>query len=221
MSCCTSPRPASRNCACCRTRRSRRAARPPPLEANTTMKLVLATRNDHKAHEFAALLAPHEVVALPPEVELPPETGTTFAENALGKARAAAAALGTTVIADDSGIESAALGGRPGVYSARFAGEDATDEENLAKLLREAPAGSALAYVCVIALVDPGAGTQLLFEGRCTGTLAAQPRGDSGFGYDPAFVPDDEIPPPPGRTMAELTPAEKGAISHRGRAAAL
>ena len=125
------------------------------------------------------------------------------------------------VIADDSGIESAALGGRPGVYSARFAGEDATDEENLAKLLREAPAGSALAYVCVIALVDPGAGTQLLFEGRCTGTLAAQPRGDGGFGYDPAFVPDDEIPPPAGRTMAELSPAEKGAISHRGRAAAL
>ena len=115
----------------------------------------------------------------------------------------------------------AALGGRPGVYSARFAGEDATDEENLAKLLREAPAGSALAYVCVIALVDPVAGTEALFEGRCTGTLAAQPRGDGGFGYDPAFLPDDEIPPPAGRTMAQLSPAEKGAISHRGRAAAL
>jgi XTP/dITP diphosphohydrolase len=185
------------------------------------MKLVLATRNDHKAHEFAALLAPHEVAALPAEVELPPETGTTFAENALGKARAGAAALGVAVIADDSGIESAALGDRPGVYSARFAGEDASDEENLAKLLAEAPAGSALAYVCVIALVDPAAGTELLFEGRCTGTLATQPRGDGGFGYDPAFLPDDAIPPPAGRTMAELTPAEKGAISHRGRAAAL
>jgi XTP/dITP diphosphohydrolase len=73
----------------------------------------------------------------------------------------------------------------------------------------------------VIALVDPAAGTQLLFEGRCTGTLAAQPRGDGGFGYDPAFLPDDEIPAPAGRTMAELSPAEKGAISHRGRAAAL
>jgi XTP/dITP diphosphohydrolase len=186
------------------------------------MKLVLATRNDHKAEEFSALLAPHEVVALPPEVELPPETGTTFAENALGKARAAAEALGAVVIADDSGIESTALGGRPGVYSARFAGEDATDQENLDKLLAEAPAGSALAYVCVIALVDPIAGGEdLLFEGRCTGTLAAEPRGDGGFGYDPAFLPDDEIPPPAGRTMAELTPAEKGAISHRGRAAAL
>ena len=186
------------------------------------MRLVLATRNDHKAEEFSALLAPHEVVALPPEVELPPETGTTFAENALGKARAAARALGAVVIADDSGIESTALGGRPGVYSARFAGEDATDQENLDKLLAEAPTGSALAYVCVIALVDPAApDDERLFEGRCTGTLAAEPRGTGGFGYDPAFLPDDAIPPPAGRTMAELTPAEKGAISHRGRAAAL
>src|SRR3954469_7917691 len=185
------------------------------------MKLVLATRNDHKAQEFSALLAPHEVVALPAEVQLPPETGTTFAENALGKARAAAQALGTLAIADDSGIVAAVLDGRPGVYSARFAGEHATDAENLAKLLRDAPAGSALAYVCVIALVDPATGAEELFEGRCTGTLADRPRGDGGFGYDPAFVPDDQIPPPPGRTMAELTPEEKGAISHRGRAAAL
>jgi XTP/dITP diphosphohydrolase len=185
------------------------------------MKLVLSTRNAHKAEEFEKLLAPHEVAPLPDEVVLPPETGTTFAENALGKARAAAEALGVVVIADDSGVESEALGGRPGVYSARFAGEDATDQQNLDKLLREAPAGSALAYVCVIALVDPVAGTEELFEGRCTGTLAAEPRGDGGFGYDPAFLPDDEIPAPAGRTMAELTPAEKGAISHRGRAAAL
>jgi XTP/dITP diphosphohydrolase len=185
------------------------------------MNLVLATRNDHKAEEFADLLAPHTVAALPESVVLPPETGTTFAENALGKARAAAEALGVTVIADDSGIESTALDGRPGVYSARFAGEDASDQDNLDKLLREAPAGSPLAYVCVIALVDPAAGTEELFEGRCTGTLAAEPRGDGGFGYDPAFLPDDPIPAPPGRTMAELTPAEKGAISHRGRAAAL
>jgi XTP/dITP diphosphohydrolase len=185
------------------------------------VRLVLSTRNAHKAEEFEQLLAPHEVVPLPDDVVLPPETGTTFAENALGKARAAAQALGVVVIADDSGIESAALGGRPGVYSARFAGEDASDQDNLDKLLREAPAGSALAYVCVIALVDPVAGTEELFEGRCTGTLAAEPRGDGGFGYDPAFLPDDEVPPPAGRTMAELTPDEKGAISHRGRAAAL
>jgi XTP/dITP diphosphohydrolase len=176
------------------------------------MRLVLATRNAHKAEEFSQLLAPHEVV-------LPPETGETFAENALGKARAAAAALDAIVIADDSGIESAALGGRPGVYSARFAGEDATDEENLAKLLAEAPAGSPLAYVCAIAIVDPAAGTEELFEGRCTGVLTDDPRGTNGFGYDPAFVPDDQAPLAPARTMAELAPEEKGAISHRGRAA--
>jgi XTP/dITP diphosphohydrolase len=178
------------------------------------VRLVLATRNAHKLREFAALMAPHEIVALPDDVVLPPETGETFADNALGKARAAAQALGVVVIADDSGIESAALGGAPGVYSARYAGEGATDGENLARLLREAPAGSALAYVCVIALVDGD--REHVVEGRCTGTLAAQPRGDGGFGYDPAFLPDDG---PPGLTMAQLTPVQKDAISHRGRAA--
>ena len=156
------------------------------------------------------------MVALPADVELPPEVGETFADNALAKARAAAAATGSAAIADDSGIEAAALGGAPGVRSARYAGEDATDEENLARLLAEAPAGSALAYVCALAYVDPAAGEERLFEGRCTGTLAVAPRGDGGFGYDPAFLPDDL---PDGRTMAELAPAEKDAISHRGRAA--
>jgi XTP/dITP diphosphohydrolase len=178
------------------------------------VKLVLATRNPHKAREFGGLLDGIEVAPLPADVALPPETGDTFAANALIKARAGAAATGEPVIADDSGIEAAALGGAPGVYSARFAGEHATDTENLAKLLHEAPAGSALAYVCVIALVDGD--EERLFEGRCTGTLAAAPRGSGGFGYDPAFVPDDLDD---GRTMAELSPAEKDAISHRGRAA--
>jgi XTP/dITP diphosphohydrolase len=182
------------------------------------MKLVLATRNAHKLREFDALLEPHEIVPLPAEVQLPPETGTTFAENALGKARATAAALGTTAVADDSGIESAALGGAPGVRSARFAGEGATDQENLDKLLAEAPAGSALAYVCALAFVAPD-GVEHVVEGRCTGTLAAQPRGNGGFGYDPAFIPDDLEPSSPIRTMAELSPEEKDAISHRGRAA--
>ena len=126
---------------------------------------MLATRNPHKLREFAGLLAPHDVLPLPEYVELPPETGDTFEENAVEKARAAARATGRTAIADDSGIAAAALGGRPGVRSARYAGESATDEENLAKLLRE--------------------------------------------------VPDDL---PGGRTMAELDPAEKDAISHRGRA---
>ena len=178
------------------------------------MTLVLSTRNPHKVREFVGLLEGLDVVPLPDAVELPPETGETFAANALGKARAAAGATGGPAIADDSGIESAALGGAPGVRSARFAGERATDEENLARLLREAPAGSALAYVCVIAYVD-GA-EERLFEGRCTGTLAAQPQGTGGFGYDPAFVPDDVAD---ARTMAELSVAEKDAISHRGRAA--
>ena len=178
------------------------------------MKLVLATRNPHKVREFDALLAPHEVGPLPDDVELPPETGATFASNALAKARAAAAALGAPAIADDSGIESAALGGAPGVRSARFAGEYATDAENLAKLRAEAPAGSALAYVCALAFVAPD-GTEHLVEGRCTGTLAAEPRGGGGFGYDPAFIPDDLNG---GRTMAELSQDEKDAISHRGRA---
>jgi XTP/dITP diphosphohydrolase len=182
------------------------------------MKLVLATRNAHKLREFDALLTPHEVAPLPAQVELPPETGTTFAENALDKARATSAALGVTAVADDSGIESAALGGAPGVRSARFAGEGATDEQNLDRLLAEAPAGSALAYVCALAFVAPD-GLEHVVEGRCTGTLAAEPRGSGGFGYDPAFIPDDLEPSSPTRTMAELSPEEKDAISHRGRAA--
>jgi XTP/dITP diphosphohydrolase len=178
------------------------------------MKLVLSTRNAHKVREFAALMAPHELVALPAGVRLPPETGETFEENAFGKARAAAAATGLPAIADDSGIEAAALGGRPGVRSARFAGEDASDADNLAKLLREAPAGSALTYVCALAYVEPG-GAEHVVVGRCTGTLAELPRGDGGFGYDPVFVPDDLSD---GRTMAELPQEQKDAISHRGRA---
>jgi XTP/dITP diphosphohydrolase len=179
------------------------------------VRLVLATRNAHKVREFKALLAGHDVIALPDNVDLPPETADTFAGNALGKARAAFAATGLPAIADDSGIAAAALGGAPGVRSARYAGEDATDEENLAKLLREAPEGSALAYVCAVAYVDETGAEQVL-ERRCTGTLTHQPRGRGGFGYDPAFVPDDVLD---GRTMAELDPAEKDAISHRGRAA--
>jgi XTP/dITP diphosphohydrolase len=183
------------------------------------MRLLLATHNEHKRREFARLLAGYEVDVLPDEVELPPEDGATFAENALGKARAAAGATGAVTIADDSGIEARALGGAPGVRSARYAGERATDEENLAKLLREAPAGSGLAYVCALVYVDPRAGVERVFEARCTGTLAAQPRGSGGFGYDPAFLPDEKDRVPPTLTMAELSDEQKDAISHRGRAA--
>jgi len=178
------------------------------------MRLVLATRNAHKVRELGELLPGHTIVPLRDDVVLPPETGATFAENALGKARAAAAATGRVAIADDSGIEAEALGGAPGVRSARYAGEDATDEENLQLLLREAPEGSGLAYVCAVAWVHP-AGEEHVVEGRCTGRLTRDVRGDGGFGYDPAFVPDDDAS---GRTMAELTAAEKDAISHRGRA---
>ena len=181
------------------------------------MELVLATRNPHKLRELEALLRPHRLVPLPAGVELPPETGETFDENALIKARAAAEATGRPAIADDSGIAAAALGGRPGVRSARYAGDNATDEENLAKLLREVPATGdrRVAYVCSLAYVVPG-GEARLFEGRCEGILAREPRGSGGFGYDPAFIPVDRAD---GRTMAELTSEEKDAISHRGRAA--
>lgn len=180
-----------------------------------TVRLLLATRNAHKLREFARLAEPYAIDALPDDVELPPEDGETFAANALGKARAAAAATGRVAIADDSGIEAAALGGRPGIRSARYAGEHASDGENLAKLLREAPTGSPLAYVCALAYVDPGSGEERIFEERCSGVLAEVPRGERGFGYDPAFLPDDGAPD---RTMAELSDAEKDAISHRGRA---
>ena len=181
-----------------------------------TVQLLLATHNEHKRREFERLLAGHEIRVLPAEVELPPEDGETFAENALGKARAAAGATGAVTIADDSGIEAQALGGAPGVRSARYAGERATDEENLAKLLREAPAGSGLAYVCALVYIDPRAGVERVFEARCTGTLAVEPQGVGGFGYDPAFVPDERSDD---LTMAQLSDAQKDAISHRGRAA--
>ncbi len=186
------------------------------------MKLLLATHNEHKRREFARLLpdgAGGEVwklQSLPEAVELPPEDGETFAENALGKARAAATGTGRASIADDSGIEAAALDGAPGVRSARYAGEHATDQENLDKLLGEAPAGSGLEYVCAIAYVDPARGVERVFEGRCAGTLSDDPRGARGFGYDPAFVPAEG---PERLTMAQLSDEQKDAISHRGRAA--
>jgi XTP/dITP diphosphohydrolase len=181
--------------------------------------LLVATRNDHKLRELRELLPGIELDPLPPEVELPPEEALSFSENALGKARAAQAATGRPAIADDSGIEAHGLGGRPGVRSARYAGEDASDEENLSKLLDEVGAQDdrRVAYVAVIALVDEG-GNESVFEGRCEGTLATEPRGTGGFGYDPAFIPDDTGPDDV-RTMAELSPEEKNAISHRGRAA--
>jgi len=185
------------------------------------LKLLLATHSEHKRREFERLLAASagstwEIDALADAVRLPPEDGETFTENALAKARAAARATGRTSIADDSGIAAAALGGAPGVRSARYAGEHATDRENLEKLVREAPAGSGLEYVCALAYVDLDAAIELVVEGRCGGRLAGDPKGTGGFGYDPAFLPDDG---PEGLTMAELSDEQKDAISHRGRAA--
>jgi XTP/dITP diphosphohydrolase len=182
--------------------------------------VILATRNEHKVREMAEVLSGVELKSLPAEVELPPETGDSFEANALIKARAARAATGEVVIADDSGIEAADLGGAPGIYSARYAGEGASDETNLEKLLREVDAangGRRAAYVCAIALIDED-GHEYVFEARCEGTLLREPRGTGGFGYDPAFVPD-ETGHNDHRTFSELSPEEKHAISHRGKAA--
>src|SRR2546423_11341732 len=134
--------------------------------------LLVATRNEHKLRELREALPGIEPEPLPAEVELPPEKGETFTENALAKARAARAATERAAIADDSGIEAYGLGGRPGVRSARYASKDASDEENLAKLLDEVGRQDDRrgAYVCVIALVDED-GSEAVFEGRCEGTL--------------------------------------------------
>jgi XTP/dITP diphosphohydrolase len=184
--------------------------------------LIFATANKHKLREMRELLPELELKALPDGVELPPEEGDSFAAIALEKARAAHAASGEAAIGDDSGIEAMALGGQPGIYSARYGGLDASDEENLDKLLREvAVAGDErrAAYHCALALVEAD-GSERVFEARCEGRLIEQPRGEGGFGYDPAFVPEDTGAEDE-RTMSELSQAEKNEISHRGRAARL
>ncbi|MET0557421.1 MAG: RdgB/HAM1 family non-canonical purine NTP pyrophosphatase [Solirubrobacterales bacterium] len=184
--------------------------------------MILATGNRHKLREMRELLPALELQPLPPGVEMPPEDGDSFAANALIKARAVRFATGEPVLADDSGIAAEALDGAPGIYSARYAGEGSTDEINLAKLLRDvaAAAGSRrVSYVCVLALIDAD-GEEHLFEGECHGTLLEQGRGEGGFGYDPAFVPDD-TGSEDRRTYSELSDAEKHAISHRGRASRL
>jgi XTP/dITP diphosphohydrolase len=179
--------------------------------------IVLATRNPHKVAEMQRLFEPAVITVelLAADVDLPPEDGGTFADNALPKARAAALATGAVAIADDSGIEAAALDGAPGVRSARYAGTEATDEENLGKFEAEVPADSRLRYVCALAYVNPETGEERVFFGDCRGRMARERRGSRGFGYDPVFVPDATGD---NRTMAELTDAEKDAISHRGHA---
>jgi XTP/dITP diphosphohydrolase len=184
--------------------------------------LIFATDNKHKLREMRELLPGVELEGLPAGVELPAEDGPDFASIALEKARVAHLATDKATIADDSGIEAAALGGRPGIHSARYGGPAASDEENLEKLLREVAAsggGRRAAYHCALALVEAD-GSEHVFEARCEGSLIEAPRGSGGFGYDPAFVPD-ATGPGDGRTMSELSQAEKNEISHRGAAARL
>ncbi|GAB4390537.1 MAG: XTP/dITP diphosphatase [Thermodesulfovibrionales bacterium] len=184
------------------------------------MELVAATRNRKKLEEMRRILegAGVRLMGLDdfpscPEVE---ETGATFEENAVAKARAVMAFTGKAAVADDSGLEVDALGGAPGVFSARYAGEGASDRENFEKLLREmagVPEGRRTArFVCVIALALPG-GPVETFRGAVEGTIGRGPEGRTGFGYDPVFYPLGHR-----RTFAQMEPAEKDSMSHRGRA---
>jgi len=185
------------------------------------VRVVLASGNAGKLRELAELLAPFEFQLVSQAslgIETPPETGGTFVQNALLKARHAAAAASLPALADDSGIEVDALGGRPGIYSARFAGEGASDAANLGKLLEEirnVPAVPVTArYQCVIAFVRAADDVQpILARGTWEGSLISEPRGLGGFGYDPIFVPRGLS-----RTAAELDPKEKNSLSHRGQA---
>ena len=184
-------------------------------------RLAIASKNLHKLRELGRICGdwPVEWLTLQndpgpwPDVDEPHDT---YLHNALEKARAVAEVLGVPAIADDSGIELDALDGGPGPRSARFAGEGASDADNLAKLIGLVadvePDARTARYRCVAAIAWPD-GSTMHAEGTCEGTLIGQPRGDRGFGYDPVFVPQGE-----GRTMAELGDEEKDRISHRGRA---
>jgi XTP/dITP diphosphohydrolase len=185
-------------------------------------ELLLATTNRGKLAELRALLAglPVDLVSLAqvlPGRPPPVEDGATFLDNALIKARAAMKATMMMTIAEDAGLEVDALGGRPGVRSARYAGEGATDAQNnaaLLKALHEVEDDQRTArFRCVLVLVDPWTEGEVVAEGRCEGTIARQPRGGGGFGYDPLFVVGGS-----GRTMAELGEEEKNRVSHRARA---
>ena len=188
--------------------------------ADATRRVVLATRNEGKIAELNRILAAVggkvEIVGLESFPDAPdvPETGLTFADNALLKARAIAAYTGLPAVSDDSGLATDALHGMPGVLSARWSGKHGDDTANLELLLGQlADSGErGAAFVCVAALVVPGGG-EWTATGVLAGTLTRAPRGGNGFGYDPIFVPEGL-----NKTTAELSPAEKDAISHRGRA---
>jgi XTP/dITP diphosphohydrolase len=184
-------------------------------------RVVLASANPGKLREFAALLAPLSVELISQRslgIESAEETGSTFLENALLKARHAARAAQLPALADDSGIEVDALGGRPGVWSARYAGVDASDAANLALLLQELAgvpeARRTARYQCVVAWVaSADDAAPLLGQGTWEGRIALAPRGGGGFGYDPAFIPAGDT-----RTAAELPAEEKNRLSHRANA---
>ena len=188
---------------------------------DVTTKLLLATNNAGKIRELDALLQGTPFVVATPESEgidlEVEETGTTFEENATLKAEAFARASGLCAMADDSGLEVDALGGEPGVYSARYAGPDATDEDRvrylLSKLVDIEWEKRSARFRSVVALAHPDGEVQL-FEGACEGMVAYEPRGDKGFGYDPIFYI-----PKLGKHMAELDMEEKNGVSHRGMAA--
>ena len=192
----------------------------PPVDGTT---LVVASANRDKAAEIAAILDTVPGLTLvprPADVPDVEETGSTLVENARLKARALCGATGTASVADDTGLEVDALDGAPGVYSARFAGEGATYADNVAKMLAElervgatTPARRRARFRSVAFVAYPD-GTELWVEGAVDGTVTPEPRGTGGFGYDPIFAPDGYD----GRTFAEMTPEEKHAVSHRGRA---
>ena len=183
-------------------------------------RLLVATGSAHKLIELQRLFGdlPIDLVTLRDLgiTDEAPEDGATFEENALQKARWYAEASGEWTLADDSGLEVAALNGAPGVYTRRYAGPNATDVENHEKLLAtmRGIADRAARFVCTMALIDVAGDSERIFRGECPGHLTEAPRGEFGFGYDPIFEVE-------GRTMAERAPAEKDALSHRGRAAAL
>jgi XTP/dITP diphosphohydrolase len=180
----------------------------------TPVELLLATTNAGKRREFAQLLPANVILRTLDEagVVLPPEDGATFAANADAKATAASRQSGLVALADDSGLEVAALDGAPGVRSARFAGEPRSDQRNRTALLdalqRVPPGSRAARFVCAVSVAKAGA-VVARSEGICEGAVAEKPIGEHGFGYDPIFLLPD------GRTMAELSPAEKNSISHR------
>lgn len=187
------------------------------------LRVALATTNRHKAREIAAILAPFGVeVDVPAALAPVIEDGTTFRANAVKKAAAAAKALGRPAIADDSGIAVEALGGAPGIHSARYAGDGAGDEANTAKLLAELARRGLVdpkaAFVCSAVLVAPSGRVLAEAEARVEGVVRGPPRGTNGFGYDPVFHYVGPAHPAPGLRFSELAPDAKDALSHRGQA---